>query len=161
MHAVRDENCERQLMTKKEIDSFEETPNKSLDLSQFKYLGEPDAIVSAVICGEYLLVEHLISIGVDINITDGYGRTALMVAVDDRNAGLVSMLLDNGADPNIRDIDGDYPLDVAKYRNDNELIELLTKRGAFGNDGPSKKKQRDDEIYAAFDIANSIKLKKL
>jgi len=130
---------------------------QSLDLSKYHYLTEPDAIVTAAIRWEYELIEYFVAKGVDLNTRDNYGRTALMVSVDERNEGLVKFLLDHGADPNAADNDGDSPLDIARYIKDSDLIELLISFGATGKDGPSQREIKDDEIYKAFDVANAVK----
>ncbi len=130
---------------------------QSIDLSKYQYLNEPDAIVTAAICCEYQLIEHLVAQGVDVDTRDGYGRTALMIAVDERNDGLVKFLLNNGADPNAADNDGDSPLDIARYIKDTDIIEILIGFGAIGKDGPSRRELIDDEIYKALDVANAIK----
>lgn len=77
----------------------------------------------------------------EIDERDSTGSTALMNAVRDTYDSLVMLLLQRGADPNIPDIYGDSPLDIAKYnakRNGNtDIVDLLVAYGAKGKDGPS------------------------
>ena len=65
----------------------------------------------------------------DVNMenNDGYGRTALMYAVCREDYNTVKLLLDNGADVNMKNNDGDTALDYAKEYERTEIIELLNK----------------------------------
>jgi ankyrin repeat protein len=47
-------------------------------------------------------VQWLIAAGVDVNAVDGDGYTALMLAAQGGLDELVRLLLENGADPNVR-----------------------------------------------------------
>jgi ankyrin repeat protein len=58
-----------------------------------------------------LLIEH----GADVNRVVEGGNTALHFAVDDKNLGLVQMLLVAGADRHAKTRQGHTPLDVAKF----------------------------------------------
>ena len=51
--------------------------------------------------GDLLGVTKAIESGVDINSTDHDKESALMISVDNNNAGLAEFLLISGADPNI------------------------------------------------------------
>ncbi|MGB8408481.1 MAG: hypothetical protein WCE58_01045 [Gallionella sp.] len=56
---------------------------------------------------------------------------ALMDAVNSQyGANTVRYLLEEGADPNIADDWGDYPLDIARYYKSQEVIALLEAHGA-------------------------------
>ncbi len=83
-----------------------------------------DALLDAAQRGDSQQVASLLQRGVDPNVRDGQGATALMLAVsltprykpvwseDPRPdyAGLLRLLIDKGADPNARDSVGDTPL---------------------------------------------------
>jgi ankyrin repeat protein len=66
-------------------------------------------------------------------------------------------LIASGINVNLQDNDGDTALDVARYRANQQAIDLLHRNNAFGKDGPSAKQQQWDQIYDAFDHANAIK----
>ena len=56
-----------------------------------------------------------------------YGGTALDYAVYREDYNTVKLLLDNGADVNMKNNDGDTALDYAKEYERTEIIELLNK----------------------------------
>ncbi|HSX13858.1 MAG TPA: ankyrin repeat domain-containing protein [Chlamydiales bacterium] len=69
-----------------------------------------------------------------INHRSNDGNTALHFQVklpsDGDSVRICKLLLENGADPNIPDNEGNTPLDTAKKKNDKELISLLKSYGA-------------------------------
>ncbi len=70
---------------------------------------------------EYLVKEK----GLDINVVDNSGKTALHHAVQNRRIGIVLRLLKIGADKKIKDSQGETPLDIAMKENNEKLIKLL------------------------------------
>ena len=92
------------------------------------YIDEPDALRAA-----QLLVAH----GADVNAVNREGTTALFESVTNRNIELVRLLLQHGADPTIKDLNGESALDWLQKRYDEEtgfrrqaeyaeLLSLLT-----------------------------------
>jgi len=67
---------------------------------------------------------------VPINAPDADGRTALMLAVRNRQEAAVRELLGRGADPNIADADGRTPLEVARDRHELSIFDALLQAGA-------------------------------
>jgi ankyrin repeat protein len=51
--------------------------------------------------------------------------SALLTAVAGNQASIVSLLLENGADPSVRDADGRTPLDVAVASGYGEIAEMV------------------------------------
>ena len=128
-------------------------------IERTEYFEEADAIVTAVLLGNFEAIELLVKHGANINAQDEIGRTALMMAIEEDWAGTawVEFLLENGADVNALDNDGDSALDIAKYHRRDDIVELLLANSARGKDGPSAKELRDDSIYTAFEQADAVK----
>ena len=76
------------------------------------------------------MMAHLIELGVDVNSLDSarvrfrYG-TPLHCAVQGQQCGTVRFLLENWADPNMKDEYGVTPIEAAKKKGNQELIALL------------------------------------
>ena len=68
----------------------------------------------------------------NVDTRGNYGRTALYLAVEAGQAAAVSLLLDEGADPNFHDrgLDNDTPLHTAAYRGFASVVQLLLAHGA-------------------------------
>jgi E3 ubiquitin-protein ligase mind-bomb len=73
----------------------------------------------------------LVNKGAEVNSVNKERRTALHIAVVNRNIDLVSTLLKVGADVNIQDVHGDSPFHLALLHGDHALISLLIDGAAF------------------------------
>ncbi|MBT5620590.1 MAG: ankyrin repeat domain-containing protein, partial [Verrucomicrobia bacterium] len=62
--------------------------------------------------GNTKLIKRLLADGMDVDVTDKEGLTALYRAAHNDQKETVSLLLSNGANVNIRDKFGNTPLDV-------------------------------------------------
>ncbi|CAN6327084.1 unnamed protein product [Urochloa humidicola] len=82
------------------------------------------ALLSATAAGSLPCVEVLIEAGANPNIKAG-GATPFHIAADSGNIELIKCLLKAGGDPNICDDDGLKPVQVAAWRKDREVVELL------------------------------------
>ena len=76
--------------------------------------------------GNTKLIKQLLEDGMDVDLTDKEGLTALYRAANNDQKETVSLLLSNGANVNIRDKFGNTPLDDTL--NDN-IVELLRQHG--------------------------------
>jgi len=74
------------------------------------------------------LVRRLLDLGADPDA--GFGETALMLAVRYGSEETIKMLLDAGADVNAVTVDGDTVLRIAQYLKQDDVTQLLLKRGA-------------------------------
>ncbi|MEM1001942.1 MAG: ankyrin repeat domain-containing protein [Bacteroidota bacterium] len=82
-------------------------------------------------CGEYLrpkFAKHLIDKGIDINLKDKHGNSALWKAVFNSrgNYGLVELLVENESEPKAKNNANRSPLDLAISLGDKRLIGLLS-----------------------------------
>ena len=78
--------------------------------------------------GDLETVEKLLSEGIDINAADReLGNTALFYAIINNDEKMVELLMNNGANPYIKNIKGFNPHDAAKYLGNQEIISLLKK----------------------------------
>jgi len=89
--------------------------------------GMGTALMAAVMSGSNAIVEKLIQIKANLNLSDQGGKTALIYATFFNKNDLAKMLLQANADTNIKDIDGRTALDYATFNKNTELIILLQK----------------------------------
>lgn len=77
------------------------------------------------------VAEAVIKKGADVNVVDkGWQETPLMYAVENGNKKLVELLVNNGADPNRKDVDGDSVLGRTWPVEKGELYDVLVAAGA-------------------------------
>ena len=71
------------------------------------------------------MVEALLRAGAEVNVSDRYGNTPLLLAVRDSGSReTIRLLLQAGADP-LRGRRGKRPLDLARASGDRQLVELI------------------------------------
>ena len=87
-------------------------------------------LIQAVQSGHMRLIGQLIRGGNEINAIDAWGRTATHYAVARNNRKALKFLLDNGADANLADNDGNTPLDMWHKHENKEMLTLLHAAGA-------------------------------
>ena len=63
-------------------------------------------IIEASDCNDIRAVRGFLKAGTDINLKDEYGQTALMFAAREGHIEIVSLLLMNSADVDVKDNDG-------------------------------------------------------
>ncbi|MFN0012202.1 MAG: ankyrin repeat domain-containing protein [Phycisphaerales bacterium] len=90
-------------------------------------------LVAAVLGNQPDTVLELLRLGAAVDQVDGYGRTALYIAVEHRYSGLATVLADAGADPNIVPKMGMSPFAVAIRSKDINLVKNLLANGADVN----------------------------
>lgn len=100
----------------------------------------PDSLVRAVATGNTRLFELSIRQRVTVNAIDGEGRTALLVAVQKRDAGAVQRLLNLEANPDAADPAGRTSLMIAAAQGDVAILHMLMERarGFDAVDGEGK-----------------------
>ena len=88
---------------------------------------------SAAYYGDLEMVQVLLEYGVDVDCPDKYGNTPLIyVSLNGHrnDAGVARLLIERGADPNTRALDGYTPLHWASYYGRIEIARLLIEHGA-------------------------------
>ena len=97
-----------------------------------KIEGNPYCLIEAVRNNDIEQAKDLIKAGADLNIQDGYGRTALHIAAA-TNEETLHELISAGADLNIQDDNGCTALHMASWWNKMEVVKALIKAGADSN----------------------------
>lgn len=86
--------------------------------------------------GDAEAVKALLAKGADVNAKTRYGATALSYAADKGHLGVVRILLDHGANVNVKDtFYGETPLGWAAYRGHTDIVKLLLDKGAEAKAG--------------------------
>ena len=83
-------------------------------------------LIDYVKLGNITKVQELIAQGVDLNVQDEYGYTALIWTASYSNPDIAKVLLDAGADKTIQDYNGHDALYWATYYGCQAIIDLLT-----------------------------------
>lgn len=83
--------------------------------------------------GDKPTLELLLNKGIDPNIQDSVGRTALVFAVDTKNSGIVRLLMKHKADPNIPNQRGQTALMWASGNGYLDMVQLLLEHRADPN----------------------------
>ena len=90
------------------------------------------ALLNAAYAGEVVIISHLLTEGVDVNVSDRYGRTALSHAARRGDIEIIDLLIRSGAwvDPH-EDYDTyTTPLIEAARAGRMDVVECLLKLGA-------------------------------
>lgn len=91
-------------------------------------------LLEAVAGGHEAVVKQLTDAGARVDAADMLGDTPLILATRQNSVAMVSILLDAGADPNVRDWRrGQTPLSLASRKGRDEIVDLLLHHGAVIN----------------------------
>jgi uncharacterized protein len=97
--------------------------DKVKDINYNSGMGTP--LMAAVMSGNVIILERLIALHANVNLTDSQGKTALIYAAFFNKNDVVKLLLKAGAEKQHKDSDGKTALDFAKFNKNTELIILL------------------------------------
>lgn len=89
-----------------------------------------EPFLSAAAAGDVAGVRRFLDAGIDVNIRDAEGRTALYAAARGGRLETVALLAAAGADVNLETRDGRNALDAAKEKGAALVVELLVRLGA-------------------------------
>jgi ankyrin repeat protein len=90
-----------------------------------------EAFFAAARKGDVAAVKAFLDKGVDVNAKTQYGATALAYACDKGHTELVKLLLERGANPNVRDtFYNATPMSWAAPKGYVEIVKLLVEKGA-------------------------------
>jgi len=100
------------------------------DMQECKTEYPPYAIITASYRGDIKILEEILASGVNTDVRDAMGATALHEAMFQPNPMVVKLLLDHGFDPNARTKNGSTPLHIAVATNNVNAAKLLLQYGA-------------------------------
>jgi len=105
-----------------------------ISAQEVKIVFPPLAIINASYVGDEEVVREILAAGVDKDVRDAFGDTALHVAIFQSNLIIVKLLLDYGFDPNAKVTkNGNTPLHNAVTANNIAAARLLLQYGANKN----------------------------
>ena len=87
--------------------------------------GMGTALMAAIMSGNKLIIEKLITKKADLDQIDAQGKTALIYAAFNNNTEIVQLLIKAGADKKLADKENRTALDYAKFNKNTPLIILL------------------------------------
>ncbi|KAG7175058.1 L-asparaginase-like 1 [Homarus americanus] len=129
--------------------------SSSDDVEHVKELLIPTMFFSAIANADISRLEEIYQNGIEINLQDASGWTALHMACNEGILEIVVWLLQHGASVHIRDKLGRSPLSVAIENDHHKIIELLVKTGAHVIESPVR---LGDVLVAAAAAGNSKRL---
>ena len=91
-----------------------------------KFQGGKTALMLAIEAKKQDLASYLLVKKFNVDATDDFGNTALIYAVRNDLFSVAKKLLELGADPTLRQVDGKTALDIAKSQNNQSLIRILS-----------------------------------
>ena len=102
-----------------------------MDLKQTGRRSRPIPIVETRGLRATFLVKLILDKKVDVNVVDkAQGFSALTFALTNENVEVVKVLLDGGANPNLKSKEGTTMLEFAKKGKNAEIVKLLQDAGA-------------------------------
>ncbi|OMH39308.1 ankyrin repeat domain-containing protein [Motiliproteus sp. MSK22-1] len=101
-----------------------------LDHFDYKSIHDSDScgdtpLYYAVFRKELEIAKELIELGVDVNKKCEFGVTPIYEAIDKSNIPMIKLLLENGARVDIETEIGDTARELAKYINNQEILNLI------------------------------------
>jgi ankyrin repeat protein len=98
-----------------------------------KVMGRITNFLVAADNGDTAKVVEGLNQGIDVNVTDEHGQTALILAADEGHVDTVKLLLRHGASPDLQNRLGGTALMMASFNDHLEVVTELLKAGADVN----------------------------
>jgi ankyrin repeat protein len=111
-------------------------------------------LINNVIENNFDQVKALILGGTDVNLKDDKGWTALHFASQEFNKEIVTLLLNNGADPNSVDLDGNTPIFRALFNCKGRDTSIFDEFEKFGGNPEIKNTHGVSAIELAEQVTN-------
>ena len=92
--------------------------------------------INLVISNDINRLREIINTAIDVNLQDDDGWTALHFAAQNFNEEIIKLLLDNGANPNLKDTYGNTPIIRALFNSrgkDTNIFDLFLENGGDPN----------------------------
>jgi hypothetical protein len=119
------------------VDTVKVLLDRGADPNKKTWGTEKSCLFLAAYGGNLKIAQALIDAKADVNATDMFGNNALREAIGMKRTKMVEFLLNNGADPLLRNKDGETMLDLARKYGTPEIVALMeTPVGAVAPDGP-------------------------
>lgn len=87
-------------------------------------------LIDATINGHVNIVKTILKHKPNLDITDGLGQNALIIAINKDNLDIAQLLINAGIDINSPDLSNNYPITYAIFKGEYSLVESLIKMGA-------------------------------
>jgi ankyrin repeat protein len=104
----------------------------------------PATVIAASVKGQSKVIKDLLASGADVNHANHAGTTALHWAALEGHTGIVRVLLDAGARPDLKDVNGHTALAMSKQRRHLEIHALIQKAAAAAAAAATSPSASDD-----------------
>ncbi|KAJ7373643.1 Transient receptor putative cation channel sub A member 1 [Desmophyllum pertusum] len=124
----------------------------------FKKRSRSKLFQQAAISGDEEAVEAFISKGIELSITDQFGRTPLHNAILGKQLRIVEILVSSGADIQVQDERGDTPLHTAVRTGDESILPILLQHSECNVNATGRHNVTPLHLAAGMDRVNVCKM---
>lgn len=118
----------------KKKQDLNETKRPDIDVSDFFKYSLAQKLIEAALKGKTNRIKQLINDGLNINTQGLHGITPLMFVLLNGNIEGVNVLLESGADPDVKDDEGDTAVTIAAGLKYSRFLENLLVKGGNANE---------------------------
>lgn len=113
--------------------SYTIKPKRKMDFGRLvqRLMVKDKAIIEAASDGDIDRVVQLLNLGVDVNVTERWGWSALSMCAYGGHTAIARLLLDHGANLDNVDVDGDTPTSLAASRGHTALVVMFDEERAL------------------------------